>query len=177
MDRPSQARPRMKLFVSGMWLPEIQLDDIYNMMNESPLFISLPLAKTWHRQERMEWYIYGRWWTASDNAKHPTSSMSFQQPVVRWSRAVSSLGSTLLVQISRLHQISHPISSELMITMLLEEGPVTCIGVGTVMVRRRRFKFWCMTRPACYLPLPQVAVKAFRFTFTMDGHSEHRPTR
>ena len=42
------------------------------------------------------------------------------------------------------------------------------IGVGIVMVRRKRFGFGCMTHAACYLPLPQVAVKALRFRFDGD---------
>ena len=89
---------------------------------------------------------------------------------------VSSFGLALSVQISRLRQISLPTSSKPMIIMSLEEGLVMCIGVGTVTVtlRRRRFEFWCIMHAACYLPLPQVAVKAFRFTFAMDGYPGNR---
>ena len=55
-----------------------------------------------------------------------------------------------------------------MISMSLEEGLVMYIDAGAVTVRRRRFEFG-MTHAACYLPLPQVAVKAFRFRFSIDG--------
>ena len=56
-------------------------------------------------------------WKASDSVEYPTS------------------------RISPLHQISHPKSSKLMISTLLEEGLVMYIGVGTMTVRRRRFEF------------------------------------
>ena len=45
------------------------------------------------------------------------------------------------------------------------------IDVGTVTVRRRRFEFG-MTHAACYLTLPQVAVKAFRIRFSIDGDND-----
>ena len=34
-----------------------------------------------------------------------------------------------------------------------------------------------MTHAACYLPLPQVAVKAFRFMFAIDGDANDRPVK
>jgi hypothetical protein len=34
----------------------------------------------------------------------------------------------------------------------------------------KEVRVWCMTHAAaCYLPLPQVAVKALRFRFAIDG--------
>ena len=55
-----------------------------------------------------------------------------------------------------------------MISMPLEELLVMYIDVGTVTVHRRRFGF-SMTHAANYVPLSQVAVKAFRFRFAIDG--------
>ena len=58
--------------------------------------------------------------------------------------------------------------------MSLEEGLVMYIAVGIVTVHRRRFEFgpWHVLL-ACYLPPPQVAVKAFRFRFAIDGDANN----
>ena len=50
------------------------------------------------------------------------------------------------------------------------------IDVGTVTVRRRRFGFG-MTHAACYLTLPQVAVKALRRKFSIDGDANDRSVK
>jgi len=42
----------------------------------------------------------------------------------------------------------------------------------------KEVRVWSTAHATCYLPLPQVAVKAFRFTFAVDGNvSKSRSTK
>ena len=41
----------------------------------------------------------------------------------------------------------------------------------------KEVRVWPMTHAPCYLPLPQVAVKAFRFRFAIDGDANDRSAK